>query len=104
MLILDFGQVASCQVTLPFGTVLAGWGKAKFREMSAEAPMKSESEILFEVTGDTLGILDNKTATVSELLTHAKSSKPNNAKICYHKCQQQPDSTWKLEKDTSGTH
>ena len=82
---------------MQFGSILCGFGKAKFREMSAETPVE-EKEILFEVTSETFGILDNKAATFGEHLADAKgTTKP--LRPCYHKASQQPDETWKFEKD-----
>ena len=79
--------------------MLCGWGKAKFRELTAEKPINDDQEILFEAQGDTVGLLDGKHGTVEGFLTNAKSTKPNNVKLCYHKVSKTPDDKWKVEKD-----
>ena len=81
--------------------VLCGWGRAKFREGTIETPLKPDSEIIFSVGADTMGLLDNQLGNMSDFLTSAKVSKPNNASICYHRCTQQPDNTWTLQKETN---
>ena len=81
------------------GSVLCGFGKAKFREPDPKKPLNVDTEILFEVGCDTLAILDSKTATMEEFLNDAsKSSKPNT-RLCYHKTTAQPDGTWEIAKD-----
>ena len=85
------------------GSVLCGFGKAKFRESDPKKPVNPDTEILFEVGCDSVGILDSKTATMEEFLNDAtKSSKPN-ARVCYHKTTAQPDGTWTISKD-GGSH
>lgn len=78
--------------------ILAGWGKAKFREPSKESPFDPQTEILFEVKGSDYGILDNVTGTMEEFLTKQKATTPD-PKICYHTCKQQPEGDWLMEKD-----
>lgn len=76
---------------------MCGFGKAKFRELDSKKPFNSDNEIAFEVSADSMGILDTTVGTMDDFL---KSGNTNaNNKICYHKCSLEPDGTWKLEKD-----
>ena len=87
------------KVTLAEGMVLCGWGKAKFRELTTDKPLDSDTEILFEADATTVGVLDNKYGTVADFLGAAKVMKPNTVKVCYHKCTQDPEGNWILVKD-----
>ncbi|CAK9011673.1 unnamed protein product [Durusdinium trenchii] len=85
------------EVTLPFGSILAGFGKAKFRELTADAGLQ-DKEILFEVTGSTYGILGSKVALFSEHLADAKGTS-KNVRPCYHKAVEGPEQ-WTFEKES----
>ena len=63
-------------------------------------PLDDQHEILYEINAGAPGILYGKNAPVGEFLDAAKLTKPNNAKFCYHKSSQQPDSSWEVVKDT----
>ena len=82
-------------MTLQQGTVLCGFGKAKFREADKKE-QNPDNEIIFEVTGDSMGILDGAAGTMEEFLR--KGDKPN-LRICYHKTSMQPDGSYSLEKE-----
>ncbi len=82
--------------------VLAGWGKAKFREGKKDAPA-TEEEILFHVDASSQGYLDGTHGTIQDFLESARLSKPD-AKISYHKCTKQPDGEWLLEKERGLCH
>ena len=83
-------------MTLGQGAVLCGFGKAKFREHDDKKGLNLDTEISFEVSSDTLGILDGATTTMEEILR--KGDKPN-LKICYHKSEIQPDGSYKIDKE-----
>ncbi|CAK9020636.1 Uncharacterized protein SCF082_LOCUS14989, partial [Durusdinium trenchii] len=90
----------SGEVTLPEGTVLCGFGKAKFQECPKDAStLDPDTQFIFEVNGDTFGTLDNTTGTMNEILKYAKETKPANCKVCYHKASQDPEGNWALEKE-----
>ena len=89
------------KVTLPQGMVLAGWGKAKFREGKKDAPV-TEDETLFHVDTNSQGYLDGTHGSMQDFLDSARLSKPD-AKICYHKCTKQPDGDWLIAKETGGS-
>lgn len=94
------GHCLRLEVTLPFGSILAGFGKAKFRELTADAGLQ-DKEILFEVTGSTYGILGSKVALFSEHLADAKGTS-KNVRPCYHKAVEGPEQ-WTFEKDMLNT-
>ena len=88
------------QVTLPAGLVFAGWGKGKFREVTAEKPVNPDNELEFNPDPNTLAILDGKFATIGELLELAKTSKPELKRaLNYYTSKQEPDGEWKLTQD-----
>ncbi|CAK8990693.1 Uncharacterized protein SCF082_LOCUS2343 [Durusdinium trenchii] len=89
-------------VTLHRSAVLCGFGKTKFREAPQdESQIDNDKEIMFEVTPQTYAILDGKFATIGEHLVALDGSKPNAAKISYHKTSKNPDGAFELEKEHS---
>ena len=76
------------------GLILAGWGKGKFREVTADM------EIEFNPDLNTVTILDGKFATIAELLEFAKTEKPELKRaLNYYTSKQEPDGEWKLTQD-----
>lgn len=53
-------------MTFAFGSVLAGFGKGKFRDGSAQAAESGEVE--FTCSCDAYGVLDNKPMTFAEMM------------------------------------
>ncbi|CAJ1358140.1 unnamed protein product [Effrenium voratum] len=85
-------------VTLPFGLVVCGFGKGKFKEISPDKPLE-DSECGFDPVPEMLAMLDNKVASFSEHLNHAKMNKPECVKLCYHTVKQEPNQNWSFTKD-----
>ena len=86
------------KVTLNEGMVLAGWGKAKFREPSKEHPLDAEKELLFHVSPDDLGVWDGVNGTFGDFLTANKVKTPG-IQVCYHTCDQDPEGAWTFKKE-----
>lgn len=85
-------------MTLPFGLVVCGFGKGKFKEISPDKPLE-DSECGFDPAPEMLAMLDNKVASFSEHLNHAKMNKPECVKLCYHTVKQEPNQNWSFTKD-----
>lgn len=92
--------VGVAQVTLAEGAILCGFGKTKFAECPADpTTIDHETQWIFEVTDNTWANVDQVTGPMQDVLDYAKSTKPNNCKVCYHKALQDPEGNWMLEKD-----
>ena len=83
-------------MTFAFGSVLAGFGKGKFRDGSAQAAESGEVE--FTCSCDAYGVLDNKPMTFGEMMDQEKS-KGVVAQMCYHKVVQEPSGKWDFEQE-----
>ncbi|CAK8998958.1 unnamed protein product [Durusdinium trenchii] len=83
-------------VTIANGSVLAGWGKGKFRERG-QKPC-DENELEFLCTSETMVHIDNKCLSLSDLLDSEKES----AKVAYYKVSKDPDGKWNFKQDGSG--
>ena len=83
-------------MTIANGSVLAGWGKGKFRERG-QKPC-DENELEFLCTPETMVHIDNKCLSLSDLLDSEKES----AKVAYYKVSKDPDGKWNFKQDGSG--
>ena len=88
----------TAQVALAEGMVLRGFGKAKFREAPA-GDLDPDVDIMFEVSSESFGILDNVASSFGDMLTEASKKKPDNCRICYHKAEKDPEDAWNIVKD-----
>ena len=103
-LLVDSPNLVCTKVTLQSSSVICGFGKAKFKEAPKDPQqIDHDNEFLFEVTGDSYGVLDNEFGTISEHLDKAKQAKPGNCRVCYHKTSQDPDGNWILQKEPRDT-
>ena len=85
------------EVTLPYGSVLGGWGRGKFRE-KGQKPCE-ENEMEFQCAPDMAALLDNKCFKLSELLDSEKQSQPEGPKVAYHKVSLDPTGVWTFDQD-----
>ena len=89
------------KVTVPFGTVLCGFGRGKFKQFSAddaELEDESVSALVYNMQPTTLVLHDNKLIEVAELLTSRMASGSAGVKVAYHNTEQ-VGSQWNIAKD-----
>ena len=89
--------MGNCKVTFAAGSVLAGWGKGKFRDGSQNKCKDDELEFICGATEHAL--LDNKLYLIPDLLDMQLKANADGAKICYYMISQSPDGTWDFQQD-----
>ena len=73
------------QVSISAGTVLAGFGKGKFRHAKEEvALLDSEIEFLVSTPEDAIGIMDGNARSIGEYMEAQRSKSPDRPALCYH--------------------
>ena len=85
-------------MTFPAGSILAGWGKGKFRDGSEQKCKDNELE--FTCGAETYGMMDNKLNLLTDLLTAEQKVKSQHPKLCYHTIKQDPSGGWEFLQDT----
>lgn len=79
------------------GSVLAGWGRGKFRD-GADKPA-GENELEFFGSAEGWGLLDNKLASFADLMVAQEKLKTYGAKLCYHTVSKDPSGSWIFAQD-----
>ena len=85
------------KVTFANGSVVAGWGKGKFRDGSQSKCKDDELE--FTIGDDQYVLLDNKLYMIPDLLDMLSKANGGVPQICYYKISQGPDGKWTFQQD-----
>ena len=86
---------------MPFGTVLCGFGRGKFQQLSADDAKLEDpavTALLYNMQPTTLVLHDSKMVEVAELLTARMTSGSPATKVAYHSTER-VGSQWNIAKD-----
>ncbi|CAE7275539.1 unnamed protein product [Symbiodinium sp. CCMP2592] len=87
-------------VSVPFGTVLSGFGKGKFSQLAADATLDDRNLLLFHMKGPSdLVVFDGKLMEVQAVLAQRLAAGSADVKLAYHKTEQVGGQTWNFTKE-----